>query len=244
MSAAHGSGPRIGVTRGEDAVGEYLDAIRLAGGEPVELMPTADVDAVLGAVDGVLFTGGGDIDPAHFEQALHPQSDLVPPERDAFELALMRETFARRVPTLAICRGMQVANVALGGSLHQHVPDVFGERVRHRVVVDGKSVRGLIDEHVVEAEAGSLLAALAGPAFATGARHHQAVDRIAPPLRATGRTSDGVVEGLEPLAPGPFWLAVQWHPESTLALDAGASRAIFRGFLTAVARHGSNAGVR
>jgi putative glutamine amidotransferase len=140
------------------------------------------------------------------------------------------------MPTLAICRGVQVANVAFGGSLHQHVPDVVGERIPHRVLTaDGRAMRGLVDAHVVTIEADSRLAALAGTACVTGSRHHQSVDRVADGFRVVARTADGIVEALEPADAAWFWLGVQWHPESTLGLDAGASAKIFAALIAAAA---------
>jgi putative glutamine amidotransferase len=105
--------------------------------------------------------------------------------------------------------------------------------VPHSFNVGGKTFRGLIDKHRVEIEAGSRLASIAGDAVVTGSRHHQAVDRLATSLAVVARTPDGVVEALEAPAATAFWLAVQWHPESTVALDAGASAALFRALITA-----------
>jgi gamma-glutamyl-gamma-aminobutyrate hydrolase PuuD len=224
-----GPRPRIGVTAdpGYD-VGEYEAAIRQAGGEPVRWMPDVTrIDADLRNVDGIILSGGEDIDPARYGQALHPQAELASAARDEYEIALARAAYGRGIPTLAICRGLQIANVAFGGSLHQHLPDAFGADVPHAPQVDGATYRGLIDEHRVAVAEGSLLAKIAGDAVVTGSRHHQAVDRVADALRVVGRAPDGVVEALEAPAAKAFWLAVQWHPESTTALDAGASAALF-----------------
>jgi putative glutamine amidotransferase len=201
-----GPRPRIGVTAdpGYD-VGEYEAAIRQAGGEPVRWMPDVTrIDADLRNVDGIILSGGEDIDPARYGQALHPQAELASAARDEYEIALARAAYGRGIPTLAICRGLQIANVAFGGSLHQHLPDAFGADVPHAPQVDGATYRGLIDEHRVTVAEGSLLAKI-----------------------VVGRAPDGVVEALEAPAAKAFWLAVQWHPESTTALDAGASAALF-----------------
>jgi putative glutamine amidotransferase len=130
---------------------------------------------------------------------------------------------------------LQIANVAFGGSLHQHVPDVFGTTIPHSPRVEGSTYRGLIDEHRVEITPGSLLATIAGEGIVTGSRHHQAVARLAETLRIVARSPDGVAEALEAPDATQFWLAVQWHPESTVTLDVGASAALFRALVTAAA---------
>jgi putative glutamine amidotransferase len=142
-------------------------------------------------------------------------------------LALARAAYARHTPLLGICRGVQVLNVALGGSLVQHLPDVAGEAIAHALPDDDPLRRALIAAHVVAAAAGSRLERIAGPSFVTGSRHHQAIDRVGSGLRAVARTPDGVVEALEAADPQRFVLGVQWHPESTLD-DGGPSLALFR----------------
>jgi putative glutamine amidotransferase len=236
--------PVIGITHGPDGAGEYVRAVEEAGGRAALLDAErlgrtrgAALHAVLESLDGLVFSGGEDVDPARFGETPHPESEPASPERDDFELGLMRASFEARTPVLAICRGIQVANVAFGGSLHQHVPDRFGAQVRHVATIGGKRERGLIDEHIVTAEPGSRLAAIAGTSLVTGSRHHQAVNRVAAGFRAVARTSDGVIEAIEPVAGDAFWLGVQWHPESTTALDGGQSRALFRA-LVAAARGG------
>ncbi len=227
--------PRIGITAdpGYD-VAEYEAAVRAAGGEPVRWMPdTARVAADLRDVDGVIVSGGDDIDPRRYGQQAHARTELAPPARDEYEIALVRAAYADGVPTLAICRGLQIANVAFGGSLHQHVPDVFGLGIPHRLSVEGAAFRGLIDEHRLAVEPGSRLAGIAGTALVTGSRHHQAVDRVASALAVVARAPDGIVEALEAPGASAFWLAVQWHPESTVALDGGASAGLFRALVSA-----------
>jgi putative glutamine amidotransferase len=227
--------PRIGITMGADAIAEYERAVREAGGEPVPLAPdAARVDADLRELAGLVLSGGADVDPAAFGEAAHPQTQRATPERDAYELRIARLAFERGLPTLAICRGIQVGNVALGGSLVQHVPDIAGDAIPHAIDADGRTFRGLIAEHVVTTVAGSRLARLAGPALTTGSRHHQALGRVADPFRVVGRTADGVIEAIEARDGDRFWLGVQWHPESTVDLDAGESRALFRALIEAV----------
>ena len=215
-------------------IDEYEAAVRAAGGDPVRLVPQPErVDDALRDLDGIVFSGGEDVDPACYDAVPHPQTEPATRERDAFELPLIRAAFARRLPTLAICRGIQVANVAFGGTLHQHVPDTYGAAIAHQPQVDGATFRGLIDAHRVAVSDGSALAALVGPSVVTGSRHHQALDRVAEAFRVVGRAPDGVVEAIEPLAPAPFWLGVQWHPESTVTLDGGASAALFAALIGA-----------
>jgi putative glutamine amidotransferase len=221
--------PRIGITADPSYdVTEYERAVRDAGGAPVRWMPdAARASADLDGVDGIILSGGEDIDPARYGEARHARAELAPAARDEYEIALARLAYERGIPTLAICRGLQVANVAFGGSLHQHVPDIFGEAVPHAPQVDGATFRGLIDEHRVAIVPGSRLAAIAGDSLVTGSRHHQAVDRVADALQVVARAPDGLVEALESPGANGFWLAVQWHPESTVSLDGGTSAALF-----------------
>ena len=214
---------------------EYLEALRSVGAEPVVFVnDLAQLTQQLDGVDGVLVTGGDDIDPHIYGEEPHERTECVPPDRDAFEMALVQAARERDMPLLAICRGLQVANVAFGGSLIQHVPDVIGERIGHqRPDEAGETLRGVMATHLVTVDMSSRLSYIAGESmFATNSRHHQAVDRVGDGLRVVARTSDGVVEALEATFPSRFWLAVQWHPESTLN-DGGTSAAIFRTFVAA-----------
>jgi putative glutamine amidotransferase len=230
---------RIVVTASlDDAVAEYLDAIREAGAQAVRVDAChAELVEALADADGLLVTGGVDVAPARYGAVPSPHVKHTEPERDAFEIALLRAARERALPTLCICRGIQIANVAFGGTLIADIPAALGEgaTIRHRAPgADGRSERGLIPEHVVRIEPESLLARLVGRTeLVTGSRHHQSVERCADDLRVVARTSDGIVEAAEARFPSPFWLAVQWHPESTRALDDGASRAIFASFVAA-----------
>jgi putative glutamine amidotransferase len=232
--------PRIVVTasRGE-AVAEYLDAIREAGGEPVRVEPGDPARALLDDAAGLLVTGGVDVDPASYHASSSTFVTSAEPERDVIEIDALHAARERGLPTLCICRGLQIANVAFGGTLLADIPDHFGEEttIRHNVRnPDGRTERGLIPEHIVAIDEAAMLRRIVGvEQLATGARHHQAVDRCAGELRVVARTADGIVEALEAEFNSPFWLAVQWHPESTRDLDAGASRAIFGAFVRAAA---------
>ena len=195
--------PRFGVPA------SYVDAVRAGGGRPV-LLPAGDDDpaALLDAVDGVVLCGGGDIDPSRFGGAAsHDAIYATCSERDGFELALVHECLRRGTPTLAICRGLQVLNVALGGDLHVHLPDVVGESVAHRVSREHHT------RHLVRIDSSSRLAAVLGAAEVMVASwHHQAIDRLGAGLRAVAWAEDGTVEAVE-VESSPAMLAIQWHPE-------------------------------
>lgn len=231
--------PRIVVTASRTAgVEEYLDALREAGAEPVRIDASHDPMVALADADGVLLTGGADVDPARYGAPSSPLVGETERDRDELEETLLYQARDRGVATLCICRGIQIANVAFGGTLIADIPDALGSRAVRHAVPDrsGRNERGLIDDHIVRIEAGSLLAGIVGTTeLLTGARHHQAVDRVADDLRVVGRTADGIVEALEARFASPFWLAVQWHPESTRELDGGASRALFAAFARAAA---------
>lgn len=223
----------VTTSRGDGAE-EYLDALREAGAEPL-LVHAGSETPSLSDVDGLLVTGGVDVDPALYGAAASPLVGRAERERDDFESVLLWDARERRVPTFCICRGLQIANVAFGGTLVTDVPASLGPdaNIRHAVRnAAGRSERGVISEHVVRIEPGSLLARTVRTLdLPTGARHHQAVERCAGDLRVVGRTDDGIVEALEATFDSPFWLAVQWHPESTCALDDGASRRLFETFV-------------
>jgi putative glutamine amidotransferase len=233
--------PRILVTASRgDAVAEYFDAVREAGGDPVRAEAGDPVHALLDGVGGVLVTGGVDIDPASYHAASSEFITATEPERDVMEIDLLHAARDAGMPTLCICRGLQIANVAFGGTLLADVPHHLGSEstIRHNVRnPDGRTERGLIPEHVVAVDEGTLLHRIVSTRqLMTGARHHQAVDRHAAELRIVAHTADGIAEALEAEFDSPFWLAVQWHPESTRELDAGASRAIFGAFVRAAVR--------
>ena len=193
----------------------YLDAVARTGAIPVLVDPVGDPTGILERVDALVLTGGPDLDPATFGQAAHEKTYGVDPAVDAFEHALVHEAIARATPTLAICRGLQVLNVALGGTLHQHIPDDPGVAPHGR---PGEPNGGR--EQPMNVEPGSRLAGVLGTTRPVGAcHHHQAVDAPGDGLRVVARADDGIVEALE-LTGAPGWLlAVQWHPEDTAATD-------------------------
>jgi putative glutamine amidotransferase len=192
----------------------YVDAVRRAGGLALLLAPdpaiTDDPDEILDRVDALMLVGGADLDPASYGAERHPLTIGCVPERDAFEIALVRRALERDLPLLGICRGMQVMNVARGGTLHQHLPDVVGHDHHRRVL---GSFHG--NDHDVRLQPGSLAARAAGEELhATKSHHHQAVDRVGDGLSVTGRTElDELPEAIE-LPGNRFALGVQWHPEA------------------------------
>jgi putative glutamine amidotransferase len=191
----------------------YLAAAERAGGIAV-LLPaqgagTEEVrdraEAILDRVDGLVLTGGADVDPARYGQARQERTSPPRVLRDEWEIALATAALRRGVPLLAVCRGLQILNVALGGSLHQHLPDVIGH--------DGHQPSpGTFGAVEVNTEPGTRTAELIGPRVHVRCHHHQAVARLAPGLTVTGRAADGTVEAVEVACPS-FAVGVQWHPE-------------------------------
>lgn len=220
------SKPLIGITTyGRDERGrytlpaDYVDAVERAGAVPVLIPPSpANAARYLDLVDGLVLAGGGDLDPAHYGGAAHETLYSVDVDRDALELELARRLVARRQPTLAICRGLQVLNVALGGSLIEHLPAVVGEGVLHRAPPREPT------PHAVRVEPGSRLAAITGATgFAPMSWHHQAIRALAPGLEVVARAPDGTIEAVE-MPAHPWLIAVQWHPELTAQREPAQQR--------------------
>lgn len=185
----------------------YVAAVTRAGGTPV-LLPPSPIDrvGVLGALSGLVVTGGPDVDPASYGAAPHPETDVPRPERDGWEAALCRTALERHLPLLAICRGLQVLNVAQGGTLHQHLPDVTGTD-------DHRLVRGRMTPNDITVEAGSTLAGIVGSRTVGSCHHHQSLERLGEGLRPVAWAADGTVEAAE-VGGRAFALGVQWHPET------------------------------
>jgi putative glutamine amidotransferase len=211
----------------------YVDAVRRAGGVPLLLPPgETDVAAVLATVDGLLVTGGVDIHPAQYGgDSQHPQLTHFDTERDALELALVQEVIGngRPLPTLCICRGMQVLNVALGGTLHEHVADLHPHDI-HRGDDGGWTVQ---EVNIIPT---SLLAeVMQATTVATYSGHHQAVKGLGTGLRVVATAVDGITEAVEH-PDMPWLLGVQWHPEITAADDA-TQQQLFDELVQAAARY-------
>ncbi len=192
----------------------YVEAVQRAGGLVLMLPPderlSGDPDEVLELVDGLMLAGGADIDPAAYEQDAHPETADMVRERDAFEIALARAAIERDLPVLGICRGMQLINVARGGTLEQHLPDRLGHQEHRRVL---GSFEGA--EHDVILAEGSLAARAAGEAaHSTKSHHHQGVERLGEGFIVSGVSAlDDLPEAIE-LGEKRFVLGVQWHPEA------------------------------
>ncbi|MFN8080153.1 MAG: gamma-glutamyl-gamma-aminobutyrate hydrolase family protein [Kineosporiaceae bacterium] len=185
---------------------DYADEVAAVGGVPVQLTPAAAVPELVSRLDGLLLSGGSDIDPYRYGHEPIGALERIDPERDAFELALIEAAMADGLPILGICRGLQLLNVARGGTLIQHLEDSPDRRVH----LFGAGPRWHL-VHEVRTEPDSLARRLYGDSVRTTSSHHQAVDVTGAGLRVTGRAADGVIEILE--LPGHPVLGVQWHPE-------------------------------
>jgi putative glutamine amidotransferase len=205
----------------------YVRSVLAAGGVPVMLSPLMGPSyaaRAMDGVDGLVLTGGEDMDPACYQAAPHPKANPPSRERDLFELAIFAAARARELPVLGICRGIQVVNVALGGTLWQDLPSERPGEVDH----NPDTSRGE-RTHLVRLEPGSLTAgALGGTELRVNSFHHQAIRDLAPKLVATGWTEDGLIEAVEGAPGQPWLLAVQWHPEEMTAEVRSPDRGLFR----------------
>ena len=202
---------------------EYVRAVTRAGGVPLLVPPGASAEETLDAVDGLIFSGGSDVDPELYGEAAHAETTGIVRERDDFELGLMRDALARDMPVLAICRGSQVLNVALGGGLEQHVPDRVGTDVH-------KETPGVFADHDVDVLPGTRLSAILGDRHDVKSHHHQGYGELGAGLREAARAPDGTVEALEDPA-RRFALGVLWHPE------AGEDMALFAALVREAAEY-------
>lgn len=218
--------PVIGITAGFDAGGDiwlrhqYANAILSVGGTPVVLPAVGNPGDALRFCDGILLSGGGDIDPEYYGLTDYDKSLLTDfsPARDRYELELAKLAW-QRVPLFCICRGIQTLNVALGGTLCYNIP---GHRQKQERP---------IASHMVHIEAGTRLHAIVGEtSIGTNSFHHQALDGIAPPLHVTARAEDGTVEAVE--SDRQFCIGVQWHPEHMTAVSSAAFK-LFQAFVEA-----------
>jgi putative glutamine amidotransferase len=215
---------------------QYFDSVTAAGGIAVLLPPQPHPDEaaapVLDGLDGLILTGGLDVQPELYGAERHPLTDPARPDRDAWELALFRGAEERRLPVLAICRGLQLVNVARGGTLHQHLPEALGtERFR----IGG----GVFATNTVTVDEGTRLAGLVGAGdFDVHSYHHQGVDRLGDGLVATARTDDGLVQAFESTGEG-YLIGVQWHPE-----ENREDRRLFAGLVAEASVYSSRSAVR
>lgn len=245
VAAAGDQPPVVGVITRQDLSGkwegyrlygqglDYCRSLALAGGAPV-LIPLELGEpawrSIYERIDGLLFPGGVDVDPSYYGEELHPGLGQVDSSLDEAELVLARWALADQMPLLAICRGIQLLNVAAGGSLYQDLPAQFPGALSHACSAPDypRDHRA----HAVHIVPGSRLAAIFGtPELMTNSRHHQAVKDPAPGFAVTARAPDGVIEGIEK-ADAPFVVGVQWHPESMAAADP-QMLALFKAFVAA-----------
>ena len=183
----------------------YVRAVTRAGGVPLLVPPGAAYEETVDSVDGLIFSGGSDLDPELYGEQAHPETEGWVRERDDFELGLMQAALARDIPLLAICRGSQVLNVALGGDLEQHVPD--------RVQTDvHKETPGVFADHDVAVLPGTKLSSILGDRTDVKSHHHQGYGELGSGLREAARAPDGTIEALEDPA-RRFTVGVLWHPE-------------------------------
>jgi gamma-glutamyl-gamma-aminobutyrate hydrolase PuuD len=193
---------------------DYVDAIERAGGRALVIPPAEDgVEETLDALDAIVFSGGADVDPAHYGAEPHPETDTPQARRDAGEMALLHAALERDMPTLAICRGFQLLNVARGGDLVQHLPETVGND-------DHKQIPGEFAVHPVEVKDGSRLGEIVGSTPHVTSHHHQALGRVGDGLVESAWAADGTLEGVEDPS-HRFVVGVQWHPE------AGEDAALF-----------------
>ena len=212
----------------------YTGAVQRAGGEPAIIPPRvmSDDEAVdlLLRFDGLVLVGGGDVDPARYGQTAHEHVYGIESDSDGLELAMARAALITKTPLLAICRGLQVLNVALGGTLHQHMSD-------HSDVNHGQADLGPGHHHVEVSPATRLAKAVGGATIIDVAwsYHHQSVDRLGAGLTVTARSDDDSIEAIEPTEYDGWCIAVQWHPERTADTDP-QQQALFDGLITATRR--------
>ena len=210
---------------------DYVESIRRAGAAVAELTYADRPEDVVGRVDGVLLTGGGDIDPALYGAEPHATFEAAEPGRDAFDIALVKAAVAANVPVLAICRGMQVLNVAFGGDLVQDIPTEVNGALHH----DVREPRFAIAHEVWLSPTSTLFTLMKddledGESCPVNSRHHQAVRHLGAGLEVVGTAPDGVIEAVERTG-ARFCLAVQWHPENFWR--TGEFRPLFEGFVEA-----------
>ena len=211
---------------------DYLESVRRAGGEPIEVVVGGESpDQILARVDGLMLTGGGDVDPQLYGEAPHETFQAAETGRDAFEIALARAAVASAVPLQAICRGMQVLNVAMGGTLIQDIPSQVTGALAHAVpqpragsahevwVAKGSRLQALLADHLEDDETCHV-----------NSRHHQSVKQVAKGFEVTATSPDGVVEAMEK-PDAAYCVAVQWHPENFWR--TGEFRELFEGLVQA-----------
>lgn len=226
--------PIIGITNhSRNSVGEvvlpgtYIDAVQSSGGNPILLPPTqTDPESLLTVLDGLILSGGGDIHPIHYNGEDHPTVYGIDDDRDSFEITLAKLALLKGIPVLGICRGMQVLTVATGGNLIQHVPEVYGDAIDHRLDHPRRPI-----PHDIEVLPESRLSQLLEATHLNIVSwHHQAVREFSSDWKLAARSSDGVIEAIEHQT-HPWAIALQWHPE--LSMNDPAHQRFFQAFISA-----------
>jgi putative glutamine amidotransferase len=210
----------------------YLRAVQEAGGIPLLLTAQLDrraLDTLWSRLDGILLTGGGDVDPMRFGEAPHPTVAEVSDARDRLEIEVVERAIDQRRPLLAICRGIQILNVALGGSLYQDIASDTGSTIAHSQTEPRRQPTHAVK---VMREGTRLGETLGAPEIEVNSLHHQAIKRLGRGLREVAWAPDGIIEGVEASDPAPLVLGVQWHPEELVA-DHPAARNLFRTLIAA-----------
>jgi len=217
---------RFGVWEEDSALipAAYVRAVEAAGGRPLLVPPSVDgIEETLDRLDGLLFSGGSDLDPELYGQEVHAETNGVVPERDQAEIALLQAALERDMPVLAICRGSQVLNVARGGDLVQHLPDVVGDE-KH------KHTPGVFADHDVDLVSGTRVQDILGDHAPVKSHHHQGYGQLGEGLREAARAADGTIEALEDPS-RRFAVGVLWHPE------AGEDFALFKALVEEAGRY-------
>jgi putative glutamine amidotransferase len=215
----------------------YFRAVQQAGGIPILLPPHLErdaLDALWSRLDGILLTGGGDVDPARFREERHPTAADISDARDRLEIDVTERAMHEGRPLLAICRGIQVLNVALGGSLHQDIAGDTGSTIAHAQTAPRDQPTHPVK---VRGEGTRLGATLGAPEVEVNSMHHQAIKRLGRGLREVAWAPDGIIEGVEIPDAGALVLGVQWHPEELASHDP-AARNLFRTLVAAAETHG------
>ena len=203
---------------------DYVHAVEAAGGRPLLIPPSEDgIEETLDVLDALVLSGGADVDPSAYGHEIHPETDDPQAHRDAGEMALLVAALERDMPTLAICRGFQLLNVARGGDLVQHLPDEVGHE-------DHREVKGEFSQHPVSVDEGSKLGSIVGGRSDVTSHHHQSLGRVGEGLVETAWAGDGTLEGVEDPSLR-FAVGVQWHPEM------GDDRALFENLVAEARRY-------
>lgn len=210
----------------------YFNAIEKAGGIPIAVLPIVDEKTILGLtklLDGIIFSGGPDIDPIYFGESPHPKMRSICPQRDMMEIFLAKEMHKMKKPILGICRGIQVINVAFGGSVIQDIPSEIINPIKHE-----QEAPGWYGTHKIEIEPNSVLFNILGKRYVrVNSFHHQSVNKIAPGFKPIAFTADGIVEAIEAKSSEAFCLGLQWHPEEMWEKDLDQFN-IFKTFVKAI----------